>query len=91
MQRGRSRLSISELISKGVLVSGQELRFRGQPELTGSITPQGEIRYGDVTYKSPSTAAKAVIGGGSTNGWLAWRALAGDAWVPLASLRELIG
>jgi len=51
------------------------MRYKGT--LTQATVVQTEegtgIRVGKRTYPSPSSAAKAVMGGASVNGWAAWR------------------
>ena len=84
MQLGRSPVSLADLIRSQLLQPGQELSFRRSTETNAHVTAQGTIRFDGKEYGSPSTAARAAAGGTSTNGWTAWYAKVGDAWIALA-------
>lgn len=64
---------IKELVAKGVLAAGTELRgTRYDTTYTATVTAEGELRVGSDTYDTPSGAGKAAIGRG-VNGWRFWR------------------
>lgn len=88
MQRGRSPVSLADLIRRQVLQPGQELSFRRSSETKAHVTAEGMIRFGGQEYGSPSTAARAAAGGTSTNGWTAWYVNTADGPVALAQLRS---
>lgn len=88
MQRGRSTVSIADLIGADLLQPGQQVSFRRSSTITGVITNRGTISVSGTEYASPSTAAKAAAGGVSTNGWVAWRVRRGGEWNTLAQLRD---
>jgi hypothetical protein len=88
MQRGRSPVSLTDLILARLLQPGQTLSFRGQASPLGSLTAAGKIVLDGREYSSPSTAARAAAGGTSTNGWLAWQVEEGGQYTPLAALRS---
>ena len=87
MQRGRSSISISDLVLAGYLTVGQELTIRGLNDLVARIGDGGRILVRDKSYGSPSTAANAVLETQS-NGWVRWRANVGGQWVTLAHIRD---
>jgi hypothetical protein len=87
-QRGRSAISITQLLEAGFVREGQELRLRGQAGATATLTASGSIRYEGQLYPSLSTAARAAKGGTSTNGWKAWQVEAQGSWVDLSELRR---
>ena len=87
MQRGRSTVSLGDLLSAGSLQPGQQLTFRQRPEVTAEVLANGRLKFGGTEYSSPSTAARAVLGGTSTNGWLAWSIREGDVLVALSDVR----
>lgn len=88
MQRGRSPVSVADLVAAGLLRPGQRVRFRRDETITGELTDAGAIRIGADEYRSPSTAGRAVAGGTATNGWTAWSVHDGDDWVTLATVRD---
>jgi len=79
MQRGRSSVSLGDLLAAGFLAPGQQLVLRQRPSVTAAIAATGRLRIGDQEYTSPSTAARAVLEGTATNGWKAWCTPEGDA------------
>ena len=88
MQRGRSTVSLSDLIGVGLLRPGQDLSFRRSPELVAVVTESGGLRFRNKEYRSPSTAGRAAASGVATNGWTAWYAWSEGGHVSLAGLRE---
>jgi hypothetical protein len=88
MQRGRSAVSLSDLIGAGLLRSGQELSFRRSDDVVAVLTESGGLRFKGDEYRSPSTAGRAAAGGVATNGWVAWFAKSGHERVSLARLRD---
>lgn len=88
MQRGRSPVSLADLVVAGLLRPGQRLSFRNKDAIVAEVTATGGIRIGADEYPSPSTAARAVTGGTATNGWLAWCVEQDDRSVRLAELRD---
>jgi len=91
MQRGRSSVSVGQLIEAGHLTAGQELRYRQHSDATATLVDSGAIDFRGTVYPSPSAAARAANYGISTNGWLAWFVNRDGRWIPLARLREHIG
>ena len=87
MQRGRSPVSVRDLLAAGLLQSGQDLSFRQRPGTTAEVTEEGKLKIGLEEYSSPSAAARAVLGGTSTNGWRAWHVRVDDGLSTLADLR----
>jgi len=68
---------LEALVASGRLPEGSRLHLTYKGTLTQATVVQTEegtaIRVGKKTYPSPSSAAKAVMGGASVNGWAAWR------------------
>lgn len=90
MQKGRSSVSVAELVRGGFLSADQKLTYRNST-ITAKVTADGDILFNGTSFSSPSTAAQMAAGGTSTNGWLAWFADIQGERVHLASLRaELI-
>ncbi len=87
-QRGRSAVSLAQLLEAGLLRQGQELRMRGHAGATATLAASGSIEYGGDQYPSPSTAARAAKGGTATNGWKAWQVEEQGSWVELSELRS---
>lgn len=71
MQRGRSPVSVPDLVNSGLLQAGQELRLR-KSSTVAIVKADGKLEVGGRLFASPSTAAGAALGGTATNGWLAW-------------------
>ena len=90
MQRGRSAVSVRDLLRAELVRSGDELRFRGDPERRAAVTADGHIEFEGTDYTSPSTAAKAANQGISTNGWLVWRLSHEGRSATLSDLREAL-
>ena len=65
------------VVASGRLPVGSTLHLRSKGKDIRATVVQEEqgtgIRVGNKTYPSPSSAAKAAMGGGSVNGWAAWR------------------
>jgi len=87
-QRGRSAVTLAQLLQSGLIDAGQELRLRGTAEAQAVVTQTGGVEYAGTVYSSPSTAARAARGGTSTNGWLAWQVEIDGLWVDLSDLRQ---
>jgi hypothetical protein len=88
MQRGRSPVSLADLVTAELLKPGQRLSFRKDDAVVAEITTNGCIRVGGSDFVSPSTAARSVTGGTAVNGWLAWCAQRDGRVVTLADLRD---
>lgn len=88
MQRGRSSVSIRELIDQGALAPGQRLSYMRRDGDLATLTASGELEYGGRRFASPSTAAKAASGGKTMNGWRAWYLKLDEGWRSLAEVRE---
>lgn len=86
-QRGRSTVSVRDLLVAGLLREGQQLRFSRANEQIAVLDSNGGLRVGDQSYRSPSSAARALNGGVAVNGWTAWR-LADSDGVSLAEVRR---
>ncbi len=87
MQRGRSSISVADLLSAGLLHAGQRLSFRKSDTIVAEVTPSGTLRVGSDEFSSPSTAGRAVAHGVATNGWAAWYLREPTGWSSLADLR----
>jgi hypothetical protein len=88
MQRGRSPVSLSDLLKAGVLEPEQPSRFRGRADMTATITIRGTLVFRAIEYKSLSSAAKAAANGHSTNGWISWLVEDESRWISLATIRD---
>ena len=88
MQRGRSPVTIGDLIHGGLLRQGQVLRYRERLTDAASLTSSGKIAYREREFASPSSAARVAAGGASTNGWTAWFVEEDGQWVSLADIRK---
>lgn len=87
MQRGRSPVSIKDLVQSGLLSVGEDLTFRDRIDVKAKVTADGISVQGQ-EFRSPSTAATAVLGGISANGWLCWRVRRLTQWTTLDELRR---
>jgi hypothetical protein len=87
-QRGRSAVTLAQLLESGLLQAGQELRLRGTGGIGAVITQTGGVEYAGREYQSPSSAAKAARAGTSTNGWLAWQVEVDGRWLTLGDIRQ---
>lgn len=87
MQRGRSDVSLSDLIGAGLLRVGEEVSFRRSPDTVAVVTESGGLRYNEKEYRSPSMAGRAATDGVATNGWVAWYVRSNTGQESLASLR----
>jgi hypothetical protein len=54
---------------------------------TGTLRKDGHISYDGNLYKTPTAAAKAVVGR-TVNGWQFWHYKNGSQWVPLSGYRK---
>lgn len=81
-------VTVADLVSSGLLQAGHAL-FLSQAgkEAEGSVTADGEIIVRGVSYKSPSRAAKTVLEGQASNGWMTWK-VGRHAGPPLDTLRQ---
>jgi hypothetical protein len=87
MAIGRSPVSLGDLISLGLLSPGEEIRLRGRDDQAATVSKDGHLHLGDQVFTSLTTAANRTQGG-SSNGWVAWKAFRDDKWIPLARLRD---
>jgi hypothetical protein len=88
MQRGRSPLSLSDLLTAGHLPPGQELRFRENADLKAVLISEGRVVLDGQEFTSPSTAGKVTSGGTSRlDGWQGY-AREEDRWTFLAKVGE---
>jgi hypothetical protein len=87
-QRGRSAVTLAQLLESGLISAGRELRLRGTAGARAVITQTGGVEYAGKEYPSPSTAARAARGGTSSNGWVAWQVQVDGRWVDLGHLRQ---
>jgi hypothetical protein len=88
VQRGRSPVSMKDLLDAGLLTAGQELRGRGS--VRAKVTATGGLVVAGTEHRSPSNAATAALDGTSTNGWFFWRVQHGQDWVRLDELRRQV-
>jgi hypothetical protein len=88
MQRGRSEVSLSDLIGAGLLRVGQEVTFRALPTTVAVVTESGGLRFKGSEYRSPSSAGRAASNGVATNGWVAWYVNFAGERESLATLRD---
>lgn len=81
-------VTVADLVSSGLLQAGHAL-FLSQAgkEAEGSVTADGEIIVRGVSFKSPSAAAKFVLEGQASNGWMTWK-VGSHAGPPLDILRQ---
>lgn len=81
-------VTVADLVSSGLLQAGHAL-FLSQAgkDAEGSVTADGEIIVRGVSYKSPSRAAKTVLEGQASNGWMTWK-VGSHAGPPLDTLRQ---
>jgi hypothetical protein len=87
-QRGRSSVTVRELLVRGQLRAGERLvgTHRGNRH-AAEVLPDGRIRVADgQSFSSPSYAARHVTGH-NTNGWRFWTVDRGGRAEELASLR----
>ncbi len=90
MQRGRSKVSLMDLIHAGLIQPGQTLRFSNRNDTRAEVTHRGTVLFQGVEYSSLSTAGKAVTNT-AVNGWDAWRIkLRGTDWVKVSELRAMV-
>ncbi len=63
MARTTGTVSLADLINSGKLLGGEKivLHRRSAPPIEGLIQPDGSIKIGKATYKSPSAAAKDAL------------------------------
>jgi hypothetical protein len=85
--KGRSEISVADLIRAGLLKPGQRLRHRKSGSVYATVTTEGHLRVRNKVYSSPSTAAQ-VASGGITNGWLSWFTEDTDDVLSLSELRQ---
>ncbi|MGP5287934.1 restriction system modified-DNA reader domain-containing protein [Glutamicibacter arilaitensis] len=81
-------VTVADLVSSGLLQAGHAL-FLSQAgkDAEGSVTADGEIIVRGVSYKSPSRAAKIVLDGQASNGWMTWK-VGSQSGPPLDTLRQ---
>lgn len=81
-------VTVADLVSSGLLQAGHAL-FLSQAgkKAEGSVTADGEIIVRGVSFKSPSAAAKFVLEGQASNGWMTWK-IGSHAGPPLDTLRQ---
>lgn len=88
MQRGRSPISLADLMEAGLVHPGQELCFKKNPSVCATLGADGRLAFRGNAFASPSTAGRAATNGGATNGWIGWFVKDGDKWISLDALRK---
>ena len=75
MARTTGTMSLADLMRRGVVRSGEpiEIRRRSAPPVEATIEADGKIKVGQLSFSSPSGAAKHVLQSGPVDGWLRWR------------------
>jgi Restriction Enzyme Adenine Methylase Associated len=90
MRRGRSEVSLMDLIKAGLIQPGQVLQFTRRKSTQAHVTPRGTVLFRGVEYSSLSAAGKAV-NNSAINGWVAWRVKIGNNdWVKISDLRDKV-
>jgi hypothetical protein len=90
MQRGRSSVSLMDLIDAGLIQPGQTLQFTHREDTQAQVTPHGTVLFRGVEYNSLSAAGKAVTNT-AVNGWEAWRIKSGGQdGVKVSELRDMV-
>lgn len=89
MARTTGIVSLIDLLENGTLKSGDHLilRRRSAPPFKGVLQPNGTISVDNQSFKTPSTAAKALVGNKPIDGWTRWRVVRLDNKT-LAEVRE---
>ena len=86
--RPNKTVTVADLVSSGLLQAGHALFLsQADREAEGSVTADGEIIVRGVSYKSPSRAAKIVLDGQASNGWMTWK-VGSQSGPPLDTLRQ---
>lgn len=81
-------VTVADLVSSGLLQAGHALYLsQAGREAEGSVTADGEVIVRGVSYKSPSAAAKIVLDGQASNGWMTWK-VGSPSGSPLDTLRQ---
>jgi hypothetical protein len=87
-QRGRSKVSIRDLMDAGLLHEGETLFFSIHPEIQANVMSDGNLEFKGAMYNSPSRAALAARGI-SVNGWVVWKTRNSDGeLISIGTLRE---
>lgn len=75
MARTTGTASLEDLIRRGVLESGEKIVVvrRSAPAIEARLEADGTIRADNGSFKTPSAAAKQLLGVASVDGWLRWR------------------
>ena len=85
--RGRSDISIRDLVERGLLQPGEELMLGVRGLARATVTNAGTLKMNGEEYRSPTMAANAASGT-NLNGWKAWRLTRGDRVIELDALRQ---
>lgn len=89
--RGRSRVTVKDLIAAGSLTTGDALVFTdADVHQTAVVRSDGTLELNGITYDSPSAAATAVRRR-PTNGWADWALRTENSTITLWKLREQLG
>jgi hypothetical protein len=83
----RSRVTVSDLMSAGLVRAGQALLGPSQRDANAKIAPDGRISVDGTIYPSLSTAASSIAKL-ETNGWTYWRIEYEGQWVKIQELRR---
>jgi modification methylase len=84
------RVAFSRLLEAGLLLPGQTLYFKGDPDNTAKVKPDGKLIYNG-TEGSIHQIARNLILSGPCNGWEIWyyKDLTGDLF-PIDKLRDIL-
>jgi hypothetical protein len=90
LTKGRSPISIADLLKAGLLRDGQELYLRRDESKIGYIAKDGSIVVEGTKYANPTGAAKATGSWKTVKGWTAWSVECNGRRIQLADLRSML-
>lgn len=87
-RRHKTAAAKGSLVLAGSIERRMQLRaeYKGE-RYQATLRKDGHVSYDGALYKSPSAAARAVVGR-AANGWRFWSFRKGRVWVPLGDLRR---
>lgn len=88
--RGRSEVSLMDLIKAELIQPGQVLQFGRRGSTQAHVTHRGTVLLQGVEYTSLSSAGTAITNG-NVNGWMVWYVKIGKSnWIKISDLRDNI-
>lgn len=82
-RRGTGTIQLAGVVERPIRLQA----YYNKQKYVAVLRRDGQIKYAQELYPSPSGAARAATGG-SVNGWGFWQYRSKGKWIPLSNIRK---